>query len=386
MVLKVLNSVFSFRRMAAVSTATRLPVQAVVQSFEAEPPKKSATSVTRYNLDTVLANLKIARQLICNKTESKAGAVATWTTRTGQSTTAFSDGSCIVKNAEGQIVKTSDVQKVIREFRRDQETAQLWVRKFGIWSPVTNGRLESDGTFVYRNNDNEIHEHLDGSILTICYKTGGAIELHVKDGLEIVSHRSGEVWARRFCEGVEELVTVKNGVIRSRAETYSEPCGISAHTPAGIQMLVAVRRHERHYEGGELVREIFGLAGANKRTKGIAQNIEVSDESLVVAQVSQVETLYKEGKPFDTIYKVSEPVTIINKSRGSESICENIQHVRSFNLLPGTYGVVFIDHNGDENLFFPKKIEGIHHEPIIPGHGYRKPVHAAIASFGEAWA
>lgn len=94
----------------------------------------------------------------------------------GDKVRVFSNGSSIVTDKRGQIVKTTSASGVTKEFRRDRETGTLQVIAYTQWVSSPDLSLRADGTIAQLCGDREIQECLDGTTRIIFHDTGKVLE------------------------------------------------------------------------------------------------------------------------------------------------------------------------------------------------------------------
>ena len=256
------------------------------------------------------------------------------------------DGAYIARDEQGNIVKTRDVLRRVKEYRH--ENGELMVQKFGVWNKLNNGRVLLDGTLVWRAAERETHEMLDGNNLTISFKNESLIAHNDKSGEEVAITREGDIRHLFKEDGVETFRIYRNNLLKTELVTYTEPVSYNVITKAGGQQLHPIFRVERHFENDSLCSEVFSFADQFVRI-----SLEVPSGDLHLSRVKSVENIYVNNSLIETIFVLGEPVNVSRNIDGSDSVITGISKLRSFQMRDDINAVVFIDHNGDENLYFP---------------------------------
>jgi hypothetical protein len=256
------------------------------------------------------------------------------------------DGAYIARDEQGNIVKTRDVLRRVKEYRH--ENGELLVQKFGVWNKLHNGRVLLDGTLVWRTAEREIHELLDGNTVSISFKAESLIAHNDKTGEEVAITREGELRHLLKEDGVETFRVYRHNLLKTELVTYTEPVSYNVITKAGGQQLHPIYRVERHFENGSLCSEVFSFADQFVRI-----SMEVPSGDLHLSRVKSLENIYVNNVLSETIFALGEPVSVSRNKDGSDSLITGISKVRSFQMRDDINAVVFVDHNGDENLYFP---------------------------------
>lgn len=256
------------------------------------------------------------------------------------------DGAFIARDEQGNIVKTRDVMRRVKEYR--YENGDLLVQKFGVWNKLPRGRVLIDGTLVWRTAEREIHEMLDGNSVTISFKAESLIAHNERSGEEVAITRDAEIRHLVREDGIETFRIFRDNLIKNELVTYTEPVSYNVITKAGGQQLHPIFRVERQYESGNLVSEVFSFAD-----QFVGISLEVPSGNLHLSRVKSVENIYLNNSLSETIFVLGEPVTVSRDQDGGNSLITGISKVRSFQMRDEVNALVFIDHNGDENLYFP---------------------------------
>lgn len=259
----------------------------------------------------------------------------------------LNDGAYIARDEQGKIVKTRDVMRRVKEFRYDEQ-GRLEVQKFGVWNKLSGGRILIDGTLIWRAAERETHEMLDGNVICISFKNESLIAHNEKTGEEIAITSEGGIRHLVKEDGVETFRVYRSNHLQTELVTYTEPVSYNVITKAGGQQLHPIYRVERHFENDMMCSESFSFSD-----KFVRISLEVPSGDLHLSRVKTVENVYVNNVLTETIFVLGEPVTVSRNVDGSNSLITGISKVRSFQMREDINAVVFIDHNGDENVYFP---------------------------------
>lgn len=221
------------------------------------------------------------------------------------------DASYVVRNPQGDIVKSCDVLGFKRDYYLDAATGVLSVKRFGIWSnPVDANLDQTTGSFCFRNGNTRIAEGLDGIHTQTNLITGDEIHTNHKAKWELVVLANGETWQRETNDVKETFAMWKHGKITFHSETYFESARTEALTPSGRQALICVSRLERSMECGDLVREKFTFKNTLNNRKDVALTLHFGSCVLMVKHVASILTVFSDGRPHQTTYSLSVPTSL----------------------------------------------------------------------------
>src|SRR5262249_867147 len=102
----------------------------------------------------------------------KADEIVVQKLKNGNTMKINADGSYLVTDDQGLIVKTCDAMRVKREYSRDAETGDLMVKRFSLWTRLEKSRLDSSGTLFFTHKGVEIEERLNGLHIHTNRETG----------------------------------------------------------------------------------------------------------------------------------------------------------------------------------------------------------------------
>ena len=262
-------------------------------------------------------------------------------------------GVFVQRDEEGRVVKTRDAMRRVREYRYD-ENGTLEVNKFGIWNKLENARVSETGTLIWRNTERETYECLDGTIIFIAFGKQCLIAQNDRTGEEITISLNGNS-RHRFMRGTREIFRVyRDGVLASETESAQEAESVTAQTMAqASHVLPCVIRTERIFEGGKISRESFSFNDVCSSAKAVRLCLSLPSGELHLNKVKNVLNVYIDGVLAETVFELSEPACVSRDKEGNVSLIRGIHKVRSFQVREGLNTVVFIDSNGDENVYFP---------------------------------
>jgi hypothetical protein len=261
------------------------------------------------------------------------------------------DGSSLVRNAAGQIIKTCDVMRITREYKYDEESGALMVKRFGLWTVPDDARLDEAGTLFFTRDKVEIEERLSGLHIQTNTEKGITIQTHHHNNFELVKLANGEIWKRETSTDKETFVIWKHGKLSFRSETYFEAVSAIAQTPNGNEPLVNVSRMEQSWSHGVLSREKFTFKNKIHGTRQINIRIQLGTGSLSLRNVSSLTTTFEDGETKESTFELAEPATIKVDIPGSDRALEQIVRIRSF-VAGLNIGLCFESKDGDEYVVF----------------------------------
>ncbi len=262
------------------------------------------------------------------------------------------DRSYLLRDSEGRIVKTADVLRRVKEYKVD-ENGKLLVKKFGIWSELAHATLKEDGTLIWRNADGETHECLDGTQIYISFKKSTLVAHNESTGEDVSITSKNEIRHRFMAEGVDQFRLYRDGLLVTETETYESPISGKVKTMAEMQSLEAVSRVERQFENDKIALESYFFLDEQSGNRAVRMCLNLPTGELHLSKVSRLDNVYRDGQLAETIYELSDPVSVSRDKEGNVSLIRGISKVRRFQIHDGVCEVVFIDNNGDENLYFP---------------------------------
>lgn len=261
------------------------------------------------------------------------------------------DGSFIVRNEAGQIVKTCDVLRRLKEYSYD-DAGNVMVKKFGIWHPL-NGELKDDGTLVNRTEDGEIRDSLDGTLLYLSASKQSLIAQNENTGEEIALNSDGIIRHRYMARGTDNYLLYAQGELQMQSETFVCSRTVNVRTMADSVRIDHVSRIESRYENGKLGSESFTFFNEQNGCAAVRVGLDLPNGELHLSKVQSIRNIFSDGEICETIFELLEPVTVSRDKEGTVSLIRGISKVRRFQIHAGVCAVVFIDRSGDENLFFP---------------------------------
>lgn len=262
-------------------------------------------------------------------------------------------GLFVVRDENGRVVKTRDAMRRVREYRYD-DAGNLEVNKFGVWNKVENGRLSDAGTLIWRTKERETFECLDGTVICISFNSESLIAHNEKTGEEVTISSNGHLRHLIRKDGVESFRCFKQDKLSQVCKSYTEPLNQTVKTMAGVYEISCVSRIEEKYENGQLLGRSYTFCDSKLKQRTTSMSIELPSGKLYISKVEKIENIYKYGILTETIFELTEPVSVSRDQEGKISLVEGISKIRSFQMREDCCAVVFIDHNGDENLFFPE--------------------------------
>ena len=238
--------------------------------------------------------------------------------RNGCNLLTFPNGSAIMRGEDGSIVWTMNVLREKKEYKVDEETGDLLLKKFGVWSTLEDAVLDELGTLYYHKGDFEIEEHLDGICVQKNKKTGVIVQINGLSNSELVKLPSNEIQKRESCsiERTESFVIWKDGDLSFKSLTHFDTISYEAECASGKQDLNNVYRTEQKWVGGLIVEEkiTFKNTSTNRKETSIALQFEGAEKSVLLRSVRSVETKFEEGMAIATTYLLENPeaLTVIN--------------------------------------------------------------------------
>lgn len=267
--------------------------------------------------------------------------------------TANDIGVFVMRDDEGRVIKTRDAMRRTREYRYD-ENGRLEVNKFGVWNKLENARVSETGTLIWRNTERETYECLDGTIIIVCFGKENLIAQNDRTGEEITISLRGSTRHRFKMETREIYRVYKDGVLQSETVSFEESQVYTVRTMAEeAHQLPFVSRAERKFENGKISRESFNFNDSRNGQKAVRLCLHLPSGELHLNKVRNVLNIYIDGVLTETIFELSEPACVSRDKEGNVSLIRGISKVRSFQVREGINTVVFIDGNGDENVYFP---------------------------------
>ena len=226
--------------------------------------------------------------------------------RNGQNLQSFPNGTGIMLGAEGEILWTIDVLKEKREYKVDEYTGELMVKKFGVWSVLEDGSLDEVGTLSYTKGEFEIEEHLDGRQVQKNRNTGVIIQLDRCTNSEIVKLPTAEIHKRECCqeEGEETFAIWKQGQLSYKGLTFFNTSSYDAECVGGARVFNSVYRCEQKWDNGQIVEEKITFKNVSNNGKSAQFTLEFDGMQIALNAVRSAETKFAEGKPLETIYNL----------------------------------------------------------------------------------
>ncbi|HEY9792587.1 MAG TPA: hypothetical protein V6D22_19455 [Candidatus Obscuribacterales bacterium] len=261
------------------------------------------------------------------------------------------DGSSITRNEQGQIIKTCDALRCKREYAFDEETGDLLVKRFGMWSKPEKAHLEKDGTLFFSRGEVLIEERLNGLHIHTNKATGVSIQTHHHNNFELVKLANGEIWKRETQRDKELFVMWNKGKLTFKSETYFSPLRLSADTPSGPQQMLSVTRREQSWENGIITREKYTFTNHTSQQKDVNLAVHMGTGMLILKQVTEVLTLFKDGKPAETTFELKIPAKLRIDIPNKRCQLSDVIKVRSFDASPNI-GIAFDTKDGHEYIVF----------------------------------
>lgn len=346
MILNLVLNLFRSKRTAVATPPSKeqLPVQEEMTAEQIEAEHDAIVS----ELMEAYRNFRT----LCRKECIRSSKDRSWKNTGNHKMLANETGLQIVRDDDGKIVKTRDALRRVREYRYDAESGDLEINKFGIWNKLERAKLSDTGTLTWRSAERETVECLDGTIICISFRQKNLIAHNERTGEEvtIVQGRINHLFRK---EGVQTTRTFANGSLTESCERYETPANYTTKTMAGEHTLEAVSRIERTFENDKLACERIAFLDLRTGANGVRISLELPTGELHLSRVRAVENRYKDGVLVETIFELSEPVSVSRDKEGNVSLLQGIKKVRSLQMHDGVCSIVFIDHNGDENVFFP---------------------------------
>ncbi len=265
------------------------------------------------------------------------------------------EGLYVLRDEQGRVVKTRDAMRRVREYRYDQE-GQLEMSKYGLWSKMPNAGVSESGTLIWKTRERETYECLDGTTICITFSNGSLIAQNEKTGEETAISLTGKIHHVYKKDGVSRVRIYVEGKLVSELETFDESASCVVHTMAEESQheLKHVARIERRFRAGKLVRESFEFFEKRTNSDSIKMSFNLPTGELHLSRVKKIENIYIQGSLVETIFELSEPVSVSRDKEGNVSLIRGISKVRRLKMQDGVASVVFVDSAGCENLHFPQ--------------------------------
>jgi hypothetical protein len=287
--------------------------------------------------------------------------------KNGTQMTLNPDGSYVIRDDAGTIIRTCDVTKVKREFSRDADSGQLNVRRFGLWSKPNCGRLDEHGNLFWQNNEVLVEERLNGLHVQKNTVTGVVIQTHHKSQMEIVKLGNGEVWRRQVTRDKELFAMWTSGKLSFKSETLFNPERYHAESPNGLQLLMNVSRFEQSWSTGQRTREKYSFRNPVTSEKAVSVTLTLGTGCLVLKNVESMTTLFAEDQPTESVYQLKTAMDIKIDIPGAKTTLEQIARVRNFKG-GGNIALCFESADGDEYIVFTGNKNNSPNRPV-----YQRP-------------
>jgi hypothetical protein len=261
------------------------------------------------------------------------------------------DGSSITRNEQGQIIRTCDALRCKREYAVDEQSGELLVKRFGVWSKPENAHLQNDGTLFFTRGEVLIEERLNGLHVHTNKVTGVCIQTHHHNNFELIKLANGEIWKRETQRDKEVFVMWNKGKLTFKSETYFTPLRMQADTPSGPQQMLSVTRREQSWENGVVTREKYTFTNHTSQQKDVNLAVHMGTGMLILKQVTEVLTLFKDGKPSETSYELKTPAKLRIDIPNKRCQLSDVMKVRSFDASPNI-GIAFDTKDGHEYIVF----------------------------------
>lgn len=289
----------------------------------------------------------------CRKERLESSAQRSWKLSCNQRVSVNNKGIQIIRDDSGKIVKTRDAMRRVKEFRYNSSDCSLEVSKYGVWNKLDCGRLTETGTLVWRRNGTEYYEFLDGTALNISFKNSSLIAHNELSGEQVSISKSGMIGHSFKKDAANHFRTLKDCQILTWTETFDKPVLREITIKSGKLSIESISRIERTYNNGRLESEKFLLEN-NKTSRPIAIRLKSPPGELHLSKVGCLQNRYEDGRLSETLLELQEPVSISKDLEAQHSILQGLKQVRSFQIHDQVCSVVYMDSNGDENLFFPQ--------------------------------
>jgi hypothetical protein len=223
------------------------------------------------------------------------------------------------------------------------------VRRFGLWTKPEQARVDEAGNLYFRRNEMEILERLDGVHIQANKSTGVTIKTDQRNKIELIEMANGEVWKRQTTEEVEQFWIWKNQQPSFRSETYFQSRRHTARTPSGMQALSYVSRHEESWERGQVSREKFSFHNDVSDERHVAVALQIGRGMLMLRNVASVTTMFGEGQPTVTTYKLSQATNLKIDIPAMKATFDQVNEVRCF-PNKGAVSFAFRKDDGTEQI------------------------------------
>lgn len=345
-----LPAFLGFKKTQSTAPGPQAPSK-IEASAAVASPQKSSKKIFLNGLDNDSDMDDNEITVLGSAMNTKSGVAMNQVLKNGNAMCVQADGSYVVRNPEGIIVKTADVLRVKREYRRDEESGELMVRRFGMWTKPEEAHLDEEGTLHFKNGDVEIEERLSGLHIQTNRITGVTIQTHHHNGFELVKLANGEIWKRETNSEKELFSIWKNGKLTFKSQTYFESIRSQAETPNGPQSMVYVSRTEQSWENGHLAREKFSFKNSNNDRKDATCTLQLGTGMLVLRNVASVVTKFENDEPTETIYELSQPLNLRVDVKGRQCNLTDIVRLRCF-AASESAGLAFDAKDGNEYIVF----------------------------------
>ncbi|MBX9724382.1 MAG: hypothetical protein K2X81_23435, partial [Candidatus Obscuribacterales bacterium] len=310
-----------------------------VESFELGIAKDLQSPVLSHDeiVATLLAKYDAFRGITADTHDIDSNV---FTSKSNQYMYINNDRSYLLRDSEGKIVKTSDVLRRVKEYRTD-ENGKLLVKKFGIWSELAQATLKEDGTLIWRNADGETHECLNGTQIYISFKKNCLVAHNEFTGEDVSITSKNEIRHRFLTEGVEQFRLYRDALLITETESFESPISGDVKTMAEVQKLDSVSRIERQFENDKIASESYFFLDEQSGSRAVRLCLNLPTGELHLSKVSRLDNVYRDGQLAETIYELSDPVSVSRDKEGNVSLIRGISKVRRF-LLHDFVFLVFL--------------------------------------------
>jgi hypothetical protein len=274
----------------------------------------------------------------------------------GNTMQANDDGSYIVVDSQGNIVRTFDVLGVKREFARDKYTGKLMVKRFGTWSKPQAALLEPDGTLSYSADGVDVVERLNGVHMHRQHDSNVTIITDHPNKVEIVKNPNGEITKRTTTQTGETFGIWRDAQLRFLSETFYEPRRHEALTPNGPQPLVYVSRAERRILRPDVMQEKFFFRNPLKNERHVTLSLQFATGLLMLKGVVSVASIIHADVASEATFELKQAVTLRADLPGYKGSIENVMQVRLFDDT-NNIGVAFKNVTDKEYIVMIPKTE-----------------------------
>lgn len=276
------------------------------------------------------------------------------------------DGSYLVVDANGVIIRTCDVLGVKREFSVDKFSGQLMIKRFGAWTKPASAKVETDGTFAYTQDDIDVVEQLNGVHMQNNRDTGTTIITNHPEQVEIVRNPNGEITKRQATKDGENFSIWSQQSLTFFSETFYQPRRHEAITPNGGQPLVYVSRAERRLISEGLMHEKFFFRNPNNNDRSVTLSVQLSTGLLMLKGIVSVTTVIRAHSPVETIFEFKHPCNLRVVLSDQRGVLEQIVQLRVFDATASAeglgeirqIGLAFKNSSDQEQISYIAKREG----------------------------